>query len=441
MDRLAEVATRPGQGEPVLYRALNAYYRLGTPTGPRAGSGRKVVIDGAKDLATFTLRSDVPPATRVEALRMLAAWAKPSGRDRVTGLWRPIPERSPEPAKAALAGALDKLLADAPDAVRLAALNAGTALGVTTTPLVDLATNAKNPPGLRAAAVAAMAERKDAKLADAVKAAMSAADPVVRIAGVRALPGVPGGAKSLTDVLATGSPREQQAAVQTAAALMAGKDKAQSKEGESLLQSAMTRLEKQTLPVEAELDLLEAAATKKTGKLADRLKAYKAARAAKLLQDALATSREALAGGDADRGGYIFRERADVSCMRCHAVKGVGGNAGPDLAGVAARGGLPGQPGGGREHILESILYPSKKIAPGYETVALRLTDGDVIAGVFKAEDAQAVTLDVPNQGVTKVEKAKIKSRQGGISAMPDDISKALSKQDLRDLVEFLAGQ
>ena len=40
-----------------------------------------------------------------------------------------------------------------------------------------------------------------------------------------------------------------------------------------------------------------------------------------------------------------------------------------------------------------------------------------------------------------KVEKANVKKRQGGLSAMPDDISKTLSKQDLRDLVEFLAGQ
>ena len=460
MDRLAEVATRPGMIAPVLYRSLNATYRIGTLTGPRAGSGRKPVIDGAKDLATFATRSDVLPAMRVEALELLAAWAKPSGRDRVTGLWRPIPERSPEPAKAALAAVLDKLLADAPDAVRLAALNTSTALGVTTTPLVDLATNAKNPPGLRAAAVAAMAQRKDAKLPEAVTSARSATDAVLRLAGVRALPGVPGGTKALADVLATGSAWEQEVAVQTAALLMNGKDKNQAKEGESLLESAMGRLEKGTLPVEAQLDLLEAAATKKAGKLADRRKAYEAARAKAAATDPLATNRETLAGGDAERGGYIFRERADVSCLRCHAVKGVGGNAGPDLTGVLARhggeagtagatglNGAAGQPGGaaanqtGREYLLESILYPSKKIAQGWETVALHTADGDVVAGVLKAEDDKTVTLDVPNQGQVKVEKPNVKKRQGGLSAMPDDISKTLSKQDLRDLVEFLAGQ
>jgi quinoprotein glucose dehydrogenase len=463
MDRLAEVATRPGMTEPVLYRALNANYRIGTPTGPRtdgavqAGSGRKPVIDGAKDLATFAARSDVPPTTRIEALRMLGLWARPSGRDRVTGLWRPVPERPADPAKAALAGVLDKLLADAPDAVRLAALNAGTALGVTTTPLVDLATNAKNPPGLRAAAVAAMAEQNDPKLPEAVKVAMASADPAFKLAGVRALPATPGGMKALADALATGTPREQQAAVQTAAALMAGKDKTLVKDGESLLQTAMGRLEKQSLPVEAQLDLLDAAATKKTGKLADRRKAYEAARAKAAETDPLAAHRETLAGGDAERGAYVFRERADVSCLRCHAVKGVGGNAGPDLSGVVTRNGGPaGSPAAaaagsgpatgaslaaGREYILESILYPSKKVAAGWETVALYTADGDVVSGVLKAEDDQTVSLEVPNQGQVKVEKAKVRKRQGGLSAMPDDISKTLSKQDLRDLVEFLAGQ
>jgi quinoprotein glucose dehydrogenase len=349
-----------------------------------------------------------------------------------------VPVRSDDAAKTALAPVLDKLLSTAPDNVRLAALNAGIVLGVNTTPLYDLAANEKNPAGLRAAAIAAMAEKKDKKLADAAKLGMASKDAILRIAAIRVQPRVPEGMKTLAEVLANGTPREQQAAVQTAAELMAGKDKTKSKEGESLLQSAMGLLEKGTLPVEAQLDLLDAAAKKKSGKLADRRKAYEAARKAKLAADPLAENRETLAGGDAERGGMIFRDRADVSCMRCHSINKVGGNAGPDLAGVLTRNG-----GGdkGREYILESILYPSKKIAQGFETIALHTNDGDVVAGLFKAEDDKEVTLDVPNVGLTKVAKSNIKSRQGGLSAMPDDISKTLSKQDLRDLVEFLSGQ
>lgn len=424
LPKLAAMTAKTGLNEPILVRALNANYRLGGAA-------------NAKALAAFASRNDVPANLRAEALQMLGDWAKPSGRDRVTGLWRPVPERSPEAAKTALAPELEKLLATAPDAVRLAALKAGIVLGANTTPLYDLAVNEKNPAGLRAAAIAAMGEKKDKQLAEAAKLAMASKDSVLRIAAVRVQPRVPDGMKVLADVLASGTPREQQAAVQTAAAVMMSKDK-NAKEGESLLQQAMTRLEKGTLPVEAQLDLLEAAAKKKSGKLADRRKAYEAALKSKVAQDPLAENRDTLAGGDPERGGMIFRDRADVSCMRCHSINKVGGNAGPDLAGVLTRSGGAEK---GREYILESILYPSKKIAQGFETVALRTNDGDVIAGLFKSEDAKEVTLDVPNVGLTRVPKANIKSRQGGLSAMPDDIAKTLSKDDLRDLVEFLAVQ
>jgi quinoprotein glucose dehydrogenase len=108
LPKLAALSAKPGLAEPVLNRAINAHYRLGG-------------ADNATALAAFAARSDVPPATRVEAIRMLAAWEKPSGRDRVTGLWRPVPPRDAGPAKAALAGVLDGLLKEAPDAVRIAA--------------------------------------------------------------------------------------------------------------------------------------------------------------------------------------------------------------------------------------------------------------------------------------------------------------------------------
>lgn len=421
MPQLATAITKQGLSEPVLYRVLNANYRLGT-------------TDHAKALATFAARSDVPTSTRLEAIRMLSAWENPSGRDRVTGLWRPVPPRGADAAKPALAAVLDSLLGDSPDAVRIEALNAAVKLGVATTPLIDLVKNQKNPPGLRSAAVAAMVPAKDKNLASAATIALASKEPAMRLAGIRVQANLPDGQKTLTDLFATGTPAEQQAVVQTAAGMMAGKTA--SKEGEAVLRLAFDRLTKGTLPAEAHLDLLTAAATKKSGKLADAYKAFDTARKAKVKSDPLALHRETLAGGDAERGAYIFRERADVSCLRCHAIDKVGGNAGPDLAGLLARGG-----GGekGREHILESILYPSKKIAEGWETVSIKTADGETIAGVLKAESATELTLEVPNVGPVKITKDKVTSRQGGLSGMPDDIAKTLSKEDIRDLVEFLS--
>jgi hypothetical protein len=38
------------------------------------------------------------------------------------------------------------------------------------------------------------------------------------------------------------------------------------------------------------------------------------------------------------------------------------------------------------------------------------------------------------------LKKADIKARERGLSGMPEELRQVLSKQDLRDLVEFLAG-
>ncbi len=70
---------------PLLRRALNANFRLGQ-------------AENAAVLAESAARSDLPAGARVLALEMLAMWAQPSGRDRVMGLWRPIPPRPSQPA-------------------------------------------------------------------------------------------------------------------------------------------------------------------------------------------------------------------------------------------------------------------------------------------------------------------------------------------------------
>jgi cytochrome c553 len=49
--------------------------------------------------------------------------------------------------------------------------------------------------------------------------------------------------------------------------------------------------------------------------------------------------------------------------------------------------------------------------------------------------------LNVTEDGTTqKIPKDQIAKRQRGLSAMPEGLANMLSKQDLRDLIEFLAG-
>ncbi|HZV34134.1 MAG TPA: PVC-type heme-binding CxxCH protein, partial [Verrucomicrobiae bacterium] len=59
---------------------------------------------------------------RGEAIRFLADWHKPFSRDRITGLWRPLPPRNGEIAVNVLKPIIAQLVSSAPDTVRFLAI-------------------------------------------------------------------------------------------------------------------------------------------------------------------------------------------------------------------------------------------------------------------------------------------------------------------------------
>jgi quinoprotein glucose dehydrogenase len=64
---------------------------------------------------------------------------------------------------------------------------------------------------------------------------------------------------------------------------------------------------------------------------------------------------------------------------------------------------------------------------------------GTVHGGTVVRETAGRLTLRLPDGARVTVDKADIKSREPGVSGMPDGFGQILSKRDLRNLVEFLA--
>ncbi|HVU99723.1 MAG TPA: PVC-type heme-binding CxxCH protein, partial [Verrucomicrobiae bacterium] len=123
MPELAALISKPAfatSGEPLIRRVLNANFRFGTP-------------DTARALAAFAGLKAASAPMRVEALEELADWEHPSGRDRVVGLWRPIPAtRAAETSAAALSPWFDRITASGtPDTVRIAAIHAAGKLKIT----------------------------------------------------------------------------------------------------------------------------------------------------------------------------------------------------------------------------------------------------------------------------------------------------------------------
>ncbi|MFM7553960.1 MAG: heme-binding protein, partial [Verrucomicrobiota bacterium] len=123
--------------------------------------------------------------------------------------------------------------------------------------------------------------------------------------------------------------------------------------------------------------------------------------------------------------------RAEVSCVRCHKVQGEGGEVGPELTGLGKK--------NGRAYLLTSILYPNAGIAAGFENVLVTLKGGQSHAGVIKSESATELVINSAEDGLVTVKKSEITAREKGLSGMPECFGDLLSKQDLRNLLEYLA--
>jgi len=413
MPDLAALIAKPTTSEPLLRRVLNANFRVGT-------------TDSARALAAFAAREDAAENMRTEALDELADWPHPSGRDRVVGLWRPVAGvRRPETAVEALRPVLAAVLRSAPDNVRVAAARAVGRLSVTDAApvLSELVADTRLSGRVRVEALKALAALEDSKLEEALKTAGSDANEELRRAATMLQARVKSSdaVARLVASLENGTLGEKQAAL---AALGSLTEPA----AENALTGWLTRLLAGDVPKEVQLDLIEAAEKRSSPEIKGKLERYQAS---KPKDDPLAEYREALYGGNAAEGKKIFFERPEASCVRCHKINGEGGEVGPDLSHVGGQ--------KDRQYFLESVLIPNKQIAPGFESVLVTLNNGALYAGVLKSENANELVINSPEDGLVTVKKSDLKTREKGLSPMPEGMGQTLSKQDLRDLVEFLS--
>jgi putative membrane-bound dehydrogenase-like protein len=135
--------------------------------------------------------------------------------------------------------------------------------------------------------------------------------------------------------------------------------------------------------------------------------------------------------GDPVRGRQVLEDVERSLCLKCHRVGDRGERIGPELSGVGGR--------FGRVTIIESILDPSRGVAPGFETVSAALADGRVISGVRAAETERTVTLGDQEGRRHTIPRADIEvlTRQPR-STMPDGLEKRLSPEEFVDLVAYL---
>ena len=144
----------------------------------------------------------------------------------------------------------------------------------------------------------------------------------------------------------------------------------------------------------------------------------------------LSAYKEALYGGNRMEGRNIFNNNSTAQCVRCHTVGTVGSTVGPPLTHIANT--LT------REQILESLVDPSARIAPGYGNVSIKLKGGQEVIGVLTKETADELIIKTSDAEPLVIATARIEKRQNLPSSMPP-MGELLSKREIRDIVEYLA--
>jgi quinoprotein glucose dehydrogenase len=412
MTDLAAVEISPDLDEPALRRVVNANFRLGRE-------------EYAIRLGTLAKHAAMSDNLRAEALEALAQWAAPSGRDRVTGIWQPLSSyRSAEDARRVVQSLLgDSGSSDAPEwigamiqAVASLKLQAGA------TWLMEKVTNPAAGDRIQALALAALAELDEpALLAEAVRFGLDQGDRRLRREALKWQGESTDRFATIREVLQGDDLASQQAA-------LASLRRETSSEALNLLGELVDQLVEGSLPSGLHLDVIEWVEDKGSASLKSKVGSF---------QETLKQTSpfkefaSVLVGGDPEAGRKIFLEREEVACLRCHKVGGEGGEVGPVLDGLAAR--------QSTNYILESILYPNQVIAKGYESVLIETSDDEYYAGIIKEEEGGKLILESPEDGLITLASDQIKSREKGLSGMPEGLYLMLSKRELRDLMAFLA--
>lgn len=416
MPALAGLKLAQAERDPALLRrVIAANTRVGGP-------------ESARRLVAIATSTKAPEELRTKALDELARWNQEQPRDAVIGVWRPVAGKNAVDAQSALAASVNRLLVDPAEAIQKATAQAAGALkiGDAATSLKVVAINSKLSGQTRSEALRALKAIQAPELPEIIEIAVNSKDPVFRSEGRSMLASLePGRAVELIkEVLENATIREKQAAFATLAEMNDAR-------ADALIASWMTRMVQGTAPAAVKLDLLTAAEKRaKSGENTELVKSLEAYLSSKSSDDPLADFIECLEGGQNDDGKNVVWNNTAAACLRCHIVTDKGGNVGPELNGIGKR--------YDRRTILESLVNPNAKIADGFQSVVLGLKDGTVVAGVLRKETPQEVIVITADAKTIAVPVSEIEERAKGISAMPIDITKKLTKQEVRDVVEYL---
>lgn len=136
--------------------------------------------------------------------------------------------------------------------------------------------------------------------------------------------------------------------------------------------------------------------------------------------------------GNPAAGERIFFHPQAAACFRCHTVRGRGGLIGPDLSTIG--GSLD------RKRLVESILQPSREIAPRFAAQRIETEDGQVhtLLHLGRRPDGREDYADPTGSIIALLPADIVSKRPLKTSLMPADLHAAMTVREMRDLMAFL---
>jgi len=128
---------------------------------------------------------------------------------------------------------------------------------------------------------------------------------------------------------------------------------------------------------------------------------------------------------DLAHGRQLFNQ----TCSQCHTLFDTGGHVGPDITG-SNRADL--------SYLLQRVVDPNSAVPNDYRPIIVRTADGQTIIGLLKKEDANAITLQTPNEVVTVPLKEIAIRKASPLGMMPEGLLDNFKDQDVRDLIAYL---
>ncbi|NHF58051.1 c-type cytochrome [Flavobacteriaceae bacterium TP-CH-4] len=407
---LAKLLVKEGlTSEPLLRRAINAALRVGGD-------------EHLNNLLIFAKRNDIDPKLRGEALAALGGWANPSVLDRVTGRYRGEIKRDSAVIKGKIEKGIPKFLEDTNPDILVGVSKTLASLGIDTynDELVRMMKRHQNP-DVRAAMLDALGRLGYDDMETALNWGMGDKAQQVRETAVGLLDKMEISKERLPELVNSffrnGTSREQQRLLGVLGEMPLEKS-------EAVLGNLIQKAQRNQLSPDVTLDLMEAVEASESNKLIAQMEVLKGK------GHSVDSYRETLYGGSWWPGYSVFTSNPTAQCVRCHAVGGAGGQVGPPLDNI---GNILS-----REQILESLIEPSARLAPGYGNVTLTLKDGQEVTGILEEENQEALLIRTSDAEPMEIALSRIHKRTNAPSSMPA-MGRLISKRELRNLIHYLA--